>query len=132
MRAAPCLRDAYAVRVWVEAPYDLRLARGVARDGEAARVTWDDVWMPSEDRYVERDDPVAARIVVVDGSAAPERRHGRLASGPRQPARRSSALERSRPGRAASGRPSSSTTGMTSRTDDDVNASSRRASRASG
>ena len=31
------LRDAYAVRVWVEAPYELRLARGVARDGEEAR-----------------------------------------------------------------------------------------------
>ena len=31
------LRDAYAVRVWVEAPADVRLARAVARDGEAAR-----------------------------------------------------------------------------------------------
>ena len=34
------LRDAYAVRVWVEASYAVRLARGVARDGEAARRTW--------------------------------------------------------------------------------------------
>jgi uridine kinase len=62
------LRDAYAVRVWVEAPYDVRLARGVARDGEAARSTWVDVWMPSEDRYVERDDPRACAQLVVDGS----------------------------------------------------------------
>ena len=31
------LRDAYAVRVWVEASYDVRLARAVARDGEEAR-----------------------------------------------------------------------------------------------
>ena len=61
------LRDAYAVRVWVEAPYDVRLARAVARDGEAARSTWVDVWMPSEDRYVERDDPVACAHLVVDG-----------------------------------------------------------------
>jgi len=61
------LRDAYAVRVWVEAPYDVRLARGVARDGEAARATWVDVWMPSEDRYVERDDPVGCAQLVVDG-----------------------------------------------------------------
>ncbi len=29
-------RDAYAVRIWVDAPYDVRLARGVARDGETA------------------------------------------------------------------------------------------------
>lgn len=61
------LRDAYAVRIWVEAPYDVRLARGVARDGEAARATWADVWMPSEDRYVERDNPVSCAQLVVDG-----------------------------------------------------------------
>lgn len=62
------LRDAYAVRVWVEAPYDVRLARGIARDGEEARSTWVDVWMPSEDRYVERDDPVGCAHIVVSGT----------------------------------------------------------------
>jgi uridine kinase len=65
------LRDAYAVRVWVEAPADVRLARGVARDGEDARSTWVDVWMPSEDRYIERDAPIACAHVVVDGTGAP-------------------------------------------------------------
>jgi len=60
-------RDDYDVRVWVEAPYDVRLARGVARDGEAARPTWVERWMPSEDRYVERDDPVSCADLVVDG-----------------------------------------------------------------
>ena len=66
------LRDAYAVRVWVETPYDLRLERGVARDGEAARTTWTEVWMPSEDRYVERDDPISSADVIVDGSGCRE------------------------------------------------------------
>ena len=60
------LRNAYAVRVWVEAPYDVRLERGVARDGEAARSTWVGVWMPSEQRYVERDDPVSCAHLVID------------------------------------------------------------------
>jgi uridine kinase len=60
-------RDAYDLRVWIEAPYEIRLARGVARDGEEARRTWTDVWMPSEDAYVERDDPVSAADVVLDG-----------------------------------------------------------------
>ena len=60
-------RDAYDVRVWVDAPYATRLARGVARDGEAARATWVERWMPAEDRYVERDEPVACAHVVVDG-----------------------------------------------------------------
>ena len=62
------LRDAYDVRVWVDAPAEVRLARGVARDGEAARRTWLEVWMPREDRYVATDDPVACADLVVDGS----------------------------------------------------------------
>lgn len=62
------LRDRYAVRVWVDAPYDVRLARGVARDGEAARATWAEVWMPSEDRYVERDDPVSCAHLVIENA----------------------------------------------------------------
>jgi uridine kinase len=61
-------RDDYDLRVWVEAPYDVRLARGVARDGETARRTWVERWIPSEDRYVERDDPIACADVIVDGS----------------------------------------------------------------
>jgi len=61
-------RDDYDVRVWVEAPYELRLARGVARDGEAARATWVERWMPMEDRYVERDDPIPSAHIVLDGS----------------------------------------------------------------
>lgn len=57
-----------AVRVWVDAPYDVRLERGVARDGEDARSTWVDVWMPNEEAYVRRDDPVACAHLVVDGT----------------------------------------------------------------
>lgn len=64
-------RDDYDVRIWVEAPYDMRLARGVARDGEQARSTWVERWMPMEDRYVERDDPVACADLVVDGTGPP-------------------------------------------------------------
>jgi uridine kinase len=63
-------RDDYDVRVWVDAPYETRLERGVARDGEAARETWVERWMPGEDRYVEQDDPVACADVVVDGGGA--------------------------------------------------------------
>jgi uridine kinase len=65
------LRDAYDVRVWVDAPEALRLERGVARDGEAARRTWVEQWLPSEERYVERDRPVDAAHVLVDGSGPP-------------------------------------------------------------
>lgn len=64
------LRDAYAVRVWVDAPPDVRLARAVARDGEASRTTWVERWMPSEDRYVARDQPIACADVVIENSVA--------------------------------------------------------------
>jgi uridine kinase len=56
------------VRVWVDAPRDVRLARGIARDGEEARSRWEDVWMPQEDRYVAQDDPIPSAHLVVDGS----------------------------------------------------------------
>ena len=61
-------REAYDLRIWVEAPRELRLARGIARDGEESRDVWVNRWMPSEDRYVERDDPVSAADLIVDGS----------------------------------------------------------------
>jgi uridine kinase len=61
-------REAYDLRIWVDAPRELRLARGIARDGEEARHVWETQWMPSEDRYVERDDPISAAHLIVDGS----------------------------------------------------------------
>jgi uridine kinase len=61
-------RDDLDVRVWVDAPRHVRLERGVARDGEDARSTWTDVWMPNEDAYVRRDDPVSCAHLVVDGT----------------------------------------------------------------
>jgi len=63
------LRDAYAVRVWVDAPAEVRLARAVARDGEASRTTWVEKWMPSEERYVARDQPIACADVVIENAA---------------------------------------------------------------
>ena len=62
-------RDDYHLRVWVEAPRNVRLARGVARDGEQARATWEEVWMPMEDAYVASDDPISAADLIVDGGS---------------------------------------------------------------
>jgi uridine kinase len=61
-------RDTYDLRIWVEAPRALRLERGVARDGEAARRTWEEVWMPMEESYIERDRPRESADLIVDGS----------------------------------------------------------------
>jgi uridine kinase len=61
-------RDAYDLRIWVDAPREVRLARGLARDGEESRDKWENVWMPREEAYVARDEPVSSAHLVVDGT----------------------------------------------------------------
>ncbi len=45
------LRNFYDFRIWVHAPKEMRLSRGVERDGERARDRWVNEWMPEEERY---------------------------------------------------------------------------------
>ena len=45
-------RPYLAYSIWVETPRDLRLRRGLERDGEPARGAWTE-WMEAEDRYIE-------------------------------------------------------------------------------
>ena len=66
----PELRGYYALRIWVEAPYEVRLRRGLARDGEEARARWVEEWMPEEDRYVAASRPADHADVLVDGSGS--------------------------------------------------------------
>jgi uridine kinase len=61
------LGDPWDLKIWVEAPYDLRLTRGIERDGEGMRSTWVEHWMPQEDRYVESQRPQERADVVVLG-----------------------------------------------------------------
>jgi uridine kinase len=63
----PELRGLYDTRIWVECPREIRLARGLARDGEAARARWEHDWMPAEDRYVAECRPAAGVDLVVSG-----------------------------------------------------------------
>jgi uridine kinase len=53
------------VLVWVEAPDDVRLRRGLARDGEALRAHWQD-WMAAEAALLAAEDTRARADVVVD------------------------------------------------------------------
>jgi len=61
-------RHALDVRVWVDAPTDVRLDRAVARDGESSRSTWMELWMPNEEAYVASDRPVECADIVIDGN----------------------------------------------------------------
>ena len=61
------LRHYASVSIWVETPPGVRLARGIERDGEAARSRWINEWMPAEDAYLSAVRPDAAATLVVDG-----------------------------------------------------------------
>lgn len=58
------------VRVWVEAGADVRMTRGVARDGESLRGQWER-WMRREAEHFAADGTRERADVLVDGEAAP-------------------------------------------------------------
>ena len=60
------LGDPWDMKVWVECPYDLRLARGIERDGTAKLDMWH-LWMAEETRYVEEQRPHERADYVVLG-----------------------------------------------------------------
>ena len=64
------LTDLYDLKIWVECPRAIRLARGIARDGEKARVIWEHDWMPKEDHYVKTHLPHESADLFVNGATS--------------------------------------------------------------
>lgn len=60
----------YDERIWMECPRATRLARGVARSGEAIRQVWERDWMVAEDVYVAAHSPAERAELVIDSSGA--------------------------------------------------------------
>jgi hypothetical protein len=60
-----------SLRIWVEAPADLRLARGLARDGWELEPEWRR-WLDTEAAEFAREDTRARADLRLDGAAAPE------------------------------------------------------------
>ncbi|MDQ3381710.1 MAG: uridine kinase [Actinomycetota bacterium] len=54
--------------IWLDLSHDLRLQRGIGRDGEALRSKWVEVWIPEEDEYFSRQRPNEKADLVIDGS----------------------------------------------------------------
>jgi hypothetical protein len=79
--ARAAIRPRLALAVFVTAGSDLRLARGIERDGEALREPWER-WMVAEDRHFAEDATPANVHLVVDGAPSvahdPEREYVRL------------------------------------------------------
>ena len=61
------LANKYDIRIWVDTPREVRLSRGIKRDGEEARGMWENNWMVSEDLYVERQMPFKKADFIVRG-----------------------------------------------------------------
>ncbi len=52
--------------IWIEADRELRLRRGIDRDGEEARAQWKR-WMEEEDRYIATERPAEHADIVLPG-----------------------------------------------------------------
>lgn len=63
------VRELTVLTVWVEAPWETRLRRGVERDGEAMRAEWER-WQRSESEHFAADRTAESCDVVVDGTGA--------------------------------------------------------------
>jgi uridine kinase len=61
-------RPYLAYSIWIETPRELRLRRGLERDGEQALPHWQ-AWMEAEDRYVERERPAEHADCVLPGGS---------------------------------------------------------------
>jgi uridine kinase len=55
-----------AYSIWIETPRELRLQRGLERDGADARAQWQR-WMDAEDRYIETERPAVRANLVLRG-----------------------------------------------------------------
>jgi uridine kinase len=64
----PEFRPYLAYRIWVECPADLRLRRGLERDGEEMEGQWRE-WMAAEDAYMARDTPHTQADLIIDGTS---------------------------------------------------------------
>jgi uridine kinase len=62
------LFDLYDYTVWIDAPHEQRLARGLRRGGQDTEERWLTEWMPEEERYLEAEQPAERVDLVLDGS----------------------------------------------------------------
>ena len=51
------LRDHFDLKIWIDCPLDVRLKRGLERDGEDKKDRWLKDWLPMEERYMALHHP---------------------------------------------------------------------------
>jgi uridine kinase len=56
----------YDYRIWLEAPAEIRLERGVSRDGEEFRQVWEQEWIPIDESYRNTQQPQLRADCIID------------------------------------------------------------------
>jgi uridine kinase len=54
--------------IWIDTPEPVRLDRALERDGPAMMARWQGEWLPSENAYVARENPLARVDLIVSGT----------------------------------------------------------------
>jgi uridine kinase len=60
------LSQQYDILIWVDSPREFRLERGETRDGNCNRHMWENVWLPTEDGYVEMQEPSQYADIIIE------------------------------------------------------------------
>jgi uridine kinase len=62
------LADFYDFKIFVDCLREIRLQRGLERDGEDSRDMWENNWMVAEDKYLIEHKPFERADLVIDGT----------------------------------------------------------------
>ena len=66
----PELLSYFDIRLWMECSKEIRLQRGIERDGEQARSLWEENWMKEEEKYVSTCNPRLHADRIINGMPA--------------------------------------------------------------
>ncbi len=61
-------REVYDAIIWISTPDQMRLERGIKRDGEVVRAMWENVWLPYTQKYMNEHRPDEAADIIIDGA----------------------------------------------------------------
>lgn len=59
--------DVYDYKIWIDCDIDLRLERGVERDGEEMHSLWANYWLPFDEHYRDKQKTRERADLIVDG-----------------------------------------------------------------
>ena len=62
----PAFVGFYDYRIWLDAPPEIRLERGLSRDGEDLRDVWEQEWIPIDESYKNTEQPQLRADCIID------------------------------------------------------------------